>query len=87
MFVENNSFGDDGPHGSDPLNASQVGSPPACEHDPRFRLDPSRLPKQLDIELQHVLVDQLNAMALQSGRCIEEIVLELIQRSVPSCSD
>jgi hypothetical protein len=67
-----NSFGGDDPQGVDP---------PASEHDPRFRLDPSRMPQRLDFELPPELLDHLHALALRSGRCLEEIALDLILRS------
>jgi hypothetical protein len=39
------------------------------------------MPQRLDFELPPELLDHLHALALRSGRCLEEIALDLILRS------
>lgn len=58
------------------------GSEPQRETDPRFRLDPARLPRRLDLTLPPDVVRRLEQLALHSGRDFEEIVQETLDRAL-----
>ena len=48
--------------------------------DERYKIDPARLPKQLDIDLSPAMAEQLAKAALATGRSVEELILEIIDR-------
>ncbi len=56
---------------------------PRGEPDPRFRLDPDQLPKRLALTLDSKLLARLEERAARSGRCVEELILELLDRYRP----
>ncbi|MCS5704905.1 ribbon-helix-helix domain-containing protein [Synechococcus sp. FGCU-3] len=56
---------------------------PQGEADPRFRLDPDQLPKRLDLTLDAELLARLEERAARSGRCVEELIVELLARYHP----
>jgi len=43
----------------------------------RYRLDPARFPRRLDLELDPAVLRQLEALAERSGRSISEVAAEL----------
>lgn len=45
-----------------------------------FRIDPSRLPKQLDIDLPTELLEQLEKTAAATGRSVDELILEILDQ-------
>ena len=53
---------------------------PAREPDPRFRLDPARLPRQIDLTLSPELLERLEREAARRGRSLDELVVELIDQ-------
>ena len=53
---------------------------PAREPDPRFRLDPARLPRQIDLTLSPKLLECLEQEAARRGRSLDELVVELIDQ-------
>lgn len=56
---------------------------PRGEPDPRFRLDPDQLPKRLDLTLDLELLARLEERATRSDRCVEELIVELLDRYRP----
>jgi hypothetical protein len=54
------------------------GAGPPCEPDPRFRLDPSRFPQQLDLDLPEHLVAVLERRAQRCNRSLSELIEFLI---------
>lgn len=46
----------------------------------RYRIDPSKLPKQLDIDLPPAVAEQLLKRAAASGRSLDELILEILDR-------
>jgi len=53
---------------------------PDREPDPRFRLDPARLPRQIDLTLSPELLERLEQEAARRGRSTGELVVELIDQ-------
>lgn len=58
------------------------GSNEEPDEEERFRLDPARFPRRLDLELQPELLDQLEAMAGRIGRSLPELITDLLSRHV-----
>ncbi len=54
---------------------------PQGEPDPRYRLNPAQLPKRLDLTLDGDLLAYLETLAARSGRCLDEIVVDLLDRN------
>lgn len=52
------------------------------EQDERYRLDPSKFPKRVDLELSEELMQHLEAMAARSGRSINDLITDLLSRQV-----
>lgn len=75
------SFHHQEPDGSSPSDLWAQPVTPEREEDPRYRLDPKRLPRPLDLEISAELADKIDALARRSGRSPDEIVLELIERA------
>ena len=48
--------------------------------DDSFRLDPEKLPKQLDIDLSPEVLDRLQEIAAKSGRSVDELILEILDQ-------
>jgi hypothetical protein len=46
--------------------------------DSRFRLDPEQLPKKLELELDEDCLEYLKRQSQQSGRSIDEIILQML---------
>jgi predicted DNA-binding protein len=46
----------------------------------KFRLDPSKLPQKLDIDLPPALAEHLRRTAAATGRSVDELILEIIDR-------
>lgn len=66
------------PQGGDRPKSNTPG--PLSEADPRYRLDPCQLPKRIDLQLDDDLLARIEEMAARSGRSVEEIVVELLDR-------
>ena len=52
----------------------------AREPDPRFRLNPARLPRQIDLTLSPKLLERLEQLAARRSRSLDELVVELIDQ-------
>lgn len=52
------------------------------EEDPRFRLDPWRSPRRLNLSLSPHLLSQLEALAARTGRDVEELMIEALDRKL-----
>jgi plasmid stability protein len=50
--------------------------------DGRYRIDPTKLPQSIDIELSPELEKQLRMRAAQSGRTIDELILEILDQGL-----
>jgi hypothetical protein len=48
--------------------------------DDHYRIDPSKLPKQLDIDLPSALEEQLLKLAARTGRSVDELILEILDQ-------
>ena len=46
--------------------------------DSRFRLDPERLPKKLELELTEDCLEYLKRQSQRSGRSIDEIIVQML---------
>lgn len=46
----------------------------------QFRIDPAKLPKQLDIDLSPAVLEQLEKHAAATGRSVDELILEILDR-------
>ena len=47
-------------------------------------MDPNKLPKTLDLELSAEALEWLRTTAQQTGRCEEELILEILDRALQS---
>ena len=52
------------------------------EEDPRFRLDPWRSPRLLNLSLSPHLMSLLQALAARTGRDVEELMIEALDRKL-----
>lgn len=52
--------------------------------DTDFHLDPARFPKELELPLSAELEANLRQQAERSGRCLEELIVELLDRALQS---
>jgi len=50
--------------------------------DTRFVLDPSRLPRRLTLELNPAVLAALESLSQRTGRSIDELALEFIDRAM-----
>lgn len=66
----------------DPLDSAAASVTPEAERDPRFRLDPARLPVRLDLTLSRELAEHLEELAARSGRDLDDLIIEVIDRRV-----
>ena len=46
----------------------------------RYRLDPEKFPKQLDIDLDQETLERLQEVAARSGRSVDELILEILDQ-------
>ena len=47
-----------------------------------YRIDPDKLPKQIDIEIPSDLKESLLKMAAASGRSIDELILDILDKAL-----
>jgi hypothetical protein len=52
----------------------------ASDSEDRYRIDPSKLPKQLDIDLPPHVEEQLLKLAAATGRSLDELILEILDQ-------
>jgi predicted DNA-binding protein len=45
-----------------------------------FGIDPGKLPKQMDLDLPAKLLEQLENTAAATGRSVDELILEILDR-------
>jgi predicted DNA-binding protein len=50
------------------------------QQEDRYRLDPEKLPKQLDIDLDQETLERLQKVAARSGRSVDELILEILDQ-------
>lgn len=50
------------------------------QQEDRYRLDPEKLPKQLDIDLDQETLERLQEVAARSGRSVDELILEILDQ-------
>ena len=53
------------------------------EDDDRFKIDPTKLPQPLEIELSDRTLEQLTKLAAQTGRSVDELILEILDSHLP----
>ena len=51
-----------------------------CDSSDQYRIDSSKLPKQLDIDLPPAVQEQLEKTAAATGRSIDELILEILDQ-------
>ena len=54
------------------------------ESEDLFRIDPGKLPKQLDIDLPPDVAEQLEKTAAATGRSVDELILEILDQYLHS---
>ena len=50
------------------------------QQEDRYRLDPEKFPKQLDIDLDQETLERLQKVAARSGRSVDELILEILDQ-------
>jgi predicted DNA-binding protein len=50
------------------------------QQEDRYRLDPEKFPKQLDIDLDQETPERLQEVAARSGRSVDELILEILDQ-------
>lgn len=48
----------------------------------QFRIDPGKLPKQIEIDIPQKIVERLEQIAAESDRSLNELILEIIDREL-----
>ena len=69
-------------HEPSPQPVSSLATFTPRDEDPRFRLDPWRSPRQLNLSLSPHLLSQLQALAARTGRAVEELMIEALDRKL-----
>jgi predicted DNA-binding protein len=54
----------------------------ASDSEDRYRIDPTKLPKQIDIELSPAVEEQLLKLAAVTGRSVDELILEILDQGL-----
>jgi len=57
-----------------------MGFQPDDDDPQRYRLDPAKFPRRLELELDPAVLRRLEALAERSGRSISEVAAELFGR-------
>jgi predicted HicB family RNase H-like nuclease len=52
-----------------------------------FSLDPEKLPKKLELDLSPVVEDRLLKRAAASGRSVDELILEILDKALHEIGD
>jgi predicted DNA-binding protein len=52
----------------------------ASDSEDRYRIDPDKLPKQIDIDLPPRLEERLLKLAAATGRSLDELILEILDK-------
>ncbi len=47
-----------------------------------YRIDPTKLPKQIDIDLSPAVEEQLLKLAAVTGRSVDELILEILDQGL-----
>ncbi len=47
-----------------------------------FRIDPAKLPRYFDIDLPTSVAEHLDKLSAESGRSIDELILEILDRGL-----
>ena len=55
----------------------------APEGDDRFKIDPTKLPQPLELELPVRVLEQVTKLAAQTGRSVDELILEILDSHLP----
>jgi hypothetical protein len=55
------------------------------EDDYRFKIDPTKLPQPLELELPVRVLEQVTKLAAQTGRSVDELILEILDSHLPPC--
>jgi hypothetical protein len=50
------------------------------DNEGQFRIDPEKLPKQLDIDLPPHVEEQLLKLTAATGRSLDELILEILDQ-------
>jgi len=48
----------------------------------QFKIDPTKLPKQLDIDIPPELLEKLEKTAAATGRSLDELILEILDHGL-----
>ena len=52
----------------------------------QYRINPDKLPKQIDLDLPPELIERLNSLAAASGRSVDELILEILDQGLQDYS-
>ena len=51
-------------------------------NEDRYRIDPDKLPKQIDIDIPSDMKESLLKMAAAPGRSIDELILDILDKAL-----
>ena len=57
------------------------------DEEDRYRIDPTKLPKPIELDLMPELKEKLHALSERSGRSIDELILEILDRALRDQQD
>jgi fructose-1,6-bisphosphatase/sedoheptulose 1,7-bisphosphatase-like protein len=52
------------------------------DNEDYYRIDPIKLPKQIDIDLSPAVEEQLLKLAAATGRSVDELILEILDQGL-----
>lgn len=81
MHFTHHRMAESGTH-PDPGQGNGGDSCSGDEPSNRYRLDPARFPKRLDLELSEPLLQHLEELAIRSGRSINDVITEILSRQM-----
>ena len=54
----------------------------ASDSEDRYRIDPTKLPKQININLSPAVEEQLLKLPAATGRSLDELILEILDQGL-----
>lgn len=61
---------------------SNAGPNEGSDAEQRYRLDPAKFPRRIDLELSEPLLSHLEQLADRSGRSIDDLITEMLSRQL-----
>jgi hypothetical protein len=54
----------------------------SCDAQDQFKIDPAKLPKRIEVDLPPEVVERLMRVSAMSGRSLDELILEVLDKDL-----